>query len=468
MGFIADRVNSWMTYEPVIGLLMIVTAIVLFISIYQKHSQSDNAWIWVRGVIESGLVVILFLGLLWGFRALLNANNANFQQSHGRVSSVNYESVKKIWGSPHTQRELQVSHYIEKRVQEEIPQSDPTKPPIYKTVTKTEEIPQNSILGSRGEAKLELSKRKKGSAYYNGFIADFSMLYTIQNDSELETDAHFNFPLSTGQLIYDPFEVRVNGENISRHLRFAYDRVTWQQKMQPGEKIEVKVNYKTRGLEYFYYQIPNPREIRNFSFRVVVDGLDISDLNYPEGCLPPKAENIRRTKDGRGTVLQWDFDKTITMAGMGIALPKPTQPGSQASEVLRDAPYALMMLVLLVCLTFIIQSKPVNILQISFLSANYYLLYLFLSTANDLSIGFWGALALGVMVSLFMSYQLFKTTDKTTRKLILSLVAFYTLVYPLSSLFPDYQNQFAGTVSILIVIYLFSVCWYYRLSKAEQ
>ena len=127
-GRIASRFFGWMTYEPVVGLLMIIGALVLFLLAYREKNATEpkGFWDWFRRLLESLGVAVMFLGLLWAFRAILNNNASTFRNAHGRISSVNYYSVKKIWGSPHVQRELEVAHYVERTFKEELPQYDPS------------------------------------------------------------------------------------------------------------------------------------------------------------------------------------------------------------------------------------------------------------------------------------------------------------------------------------------------------
>ncbi|MBI5700366.1 hypothetical protein HZC34_00760 [Candidatus Saganbacteria bacterium] len=71
MNFFADRFFGWMTYEPVIGLMMVISALVLFLANYKKSEKQETFWEWGKRVIESLVIVLLFLGLLWSFRAIL-------------------------------------------------------------------------------------------------------------------------------------------------------------------------------------------------------------------------------------------------------------------------------------------------------------------------------------------------------------------------------------------------------------
>jgi hypothetical protein len=466
MNYFLNRFSGWMSFKPFIGLLMITATLVLFMTVFNKGSDKGRTfWDWIRRFIEAAGVAILFTGLLWAFRAILSDNISTFNSNHGRVSMANYNSVKNIWGAPHVQNDLKIWHTIEEEYMEEIPREDPTKPPLYKKKIRTVNVEQNSILSSHGNVKLLLSQRKKGTAYYNGFEAEFSMNYKIINDSGYTTDAHFLFPLNSEQLLFNPFEITENGVNIGQKYRFSHDGVQWEQKMKPAKEINLNVHYKTRGLEYFYYQIQAKREIQDFSLVLTVDGLNVKDINYPEGCLPP-TEKIRPTEDQKGSVLEWKLDRAVTIAGMGISLPIPEQPGAKISLVLDNSPYALMLLIVLLCLTFLIQGHRINFLELALLSGVYCLLFITMASVSDFILGFWGSLILGAALTLGLTYILYRNTEPLMIKVIIMvLVGFFTLIYPLSGLFPDYQDSFNGIVNIGMIIYLFFIALHSRINQ---
>ena len=183
-----ERIINWFTVEPAASMLMVTTAIVLFGSALRIHSEtSGNFWPWIRRIIEAAVSAVLFIGLMWAFRAVLNDNVSTFYSTHGSLSDTSRASAWSIWGRPHTQIELTVAHSHEVDVQEEIPRDDPTKPPLYRTVTKHETVPQNSIVGFAGDVMMRLSEREKGYALYSGYVVDVSLNYDIVNDSDIET-----------------------------------------------------------------------------------------------------------------------------------------------------------------------------------------------------------------------------------------------------------------------------------------
>jgi hypothetical protein len=458
MEAILGRLADWITIEPFITLLMIIAALTFFLRSYKTISQEGNGkfWFWFRKIVEAIGVTLLFLGLLWVSRAVLNNNYETFTSNHGRVSQANYESVQNIWGGAQAQRDLAVSHSIEKEVMEEIPREDETKPPLFKKVLKRFPVEQNSVLSTHGTVELKTNKRQKGSAFYSGFETKFNFTYTVKNDSDIKTDAAFEFPLPSNQSMFSDIVVTINDKDISKDLRVSAEDISWTKPMVPGETWTIAIRYQTRGMEYFYYQIPAPRQIKDFDFKLIALDLPVSEINYAEGCIPP-TEAITPTADGKGAVLEWKFNNTITTAGMGISLPKPEQPGERTTLMLAVSPYALMLLLLAIALTFILADKKVNLLEIALIAGVYCLMHILAASLNDTFLGFWGSFALGTVVTCGLAVIFAWKFEPFYKVCLLSLVGFFSLVYPLLSQFKEIKDELNGLVMAALIVYLFVI-----------
>ncbi len=459
-----DRLIQWFTLEPAVSMLMATTAIVLFGSALRARQETSSSfWPWLRRVIEASVSAALFLGLLWAFRTILNDNANTFYSTHGSLSDASRVSAWSIWGRPHTQIELTVTHSHQVEVQEEIPQADPTKPPLYRTVTQTQEVPENSIVGFTGDVKMQLSEREKGYALYSGYTLDVTLNYDVLNDAPYETDAAFTFPLSQGQTLFENFVIKMDGYDLSPNLRFGSNTVGWVTKMQPGQKSALVITYSSRGMDYFYYQIPVQREIRNFLLTLTIDRLPVSLLNYPDGVITPT--QIKSTADGRGSILTWQLDRAITVAGMGVSLVPPQQPGAQVLRVLVIAPYALTLLGAMLALTLLIWGWPVNFLDLALLSAVYSMQFLLMAAISDYVFGFWGSLIAGTALTLFLAFLLFRRLpSRALRIIIYILVTFFTVAYPLSGLLTELaqQNAFNMLLQAGLIVYLAGLSLYTR------
>jgi hypothetical protein len=451
---IINRIIEWISLEPVIGLLMVITALALFVTAYRSgKSDSQSFWPWMRRILEASVAAVLFLGLLWAFRSILNSNSSTFNATHGSFNDATLQSAQSIWGRPHVQREIGYTHYTEVTRQEEVPRSNPDDPPQYRNVTTREPVPQNSVIGFEGIFNLTLSEREKGYAYYNGYLLDAQMTYQTVNDSDAETECEFDFPLSSGQTIFSDFSITVDGKDISSLLRFSPDLVQWTTPFHPHQQQEIIIRYKSRGMASFYYQIPSQREIKNFKLTVTLDRLPVSLVNYPDGALTPT--HIEPTSDGNGSVLTWEMNKAITVAGMGVALPQPEQRGQEVLRVLSNSPYSLTLLATMLALTLLLQSEPVHFVTLALILGAYAVEFLLMAAVSDFALGFWGSLMVGAVVTGLLTYLLFR--KHPARQLIFSLIFFFTVLYPLSGLVADLniQNSLDTLVRVGMIIYLF-------------
>lgn len=466
---VIDRIIQWFSVEPAISLLMVTTAIVMFGSAVSKTKDSSpTLWQWTRKVIESSIAAVLFIGLLWAFRSIMNTNNADFFSTHGSASNVARQSAESIWGRPHTQRDLGYAHYAEVIVQEQIPRENPDDPPEYVDKLVRQHVPQNSITGFVGEVNLTLSEREKGYALYSGYLIDAHYMYQVKNKSDVETEAEFDFALTPGQRLYDNFTITVDGEDVSGDLLFTGDVVRWITLFSPQQERTIIVSYSSRGMGSYYYQIPNQREIRNFELTVMLDQLPVDLVNYPDGVLSPMS--LTPTEDGRGSVLHWELDRAITTAGMGVSLPEPQQKGAEVLRVLQRSPYAITLLSTMIALTLLLLGQPVNFLTLALMAAVYSGQFLVMAAVSDYQLGFWGSMVLGAALSLFMTVILFHAyPSRVLRWLMYSLVGFFTIVYPLSGLLQDdvMRNSFENLVQFALIAYLFGVAVYMR-SRRQQ
>ncbi len=461
-----NRLTDWVNLEPTVGLLMLITAVVLFGSAFRNYKETaDGFWPWFRHLLETSvgalIGAILFVGLMWAFRVILNDNVASFYSTHGSLSDISRSSAFTIWGRPHTQIELTVNHSIEVEEQQEQPRENPDDPPTYKTVLVRKDVPQNSIIGFNGDVQMKLNEREKGYALYSGYTLDVKLVYDIVNDSNIVTDADFTFPLSSGQTLFENFIITMDGKDMSSKLRIGSDLVAWRVKMQPQQKSQIVITYASRGMDYFYYQIPVQREIKDFVLTLNVDRLPVSLLNYPDGVITPTG--IKPTIDGRGSILTWKLDRAITVAGMGVSLLPPEQPGAQVLRVLVISPYALTLLGAMLALTMLIWGASVRFLDLALLSAVYSMQFLLMAAISDYFFGFWGSLILGALLTLLLSYFLFRRIpSRAMRNSIYGLILFFTVIYPLSGLMTElaHQNAFHALVQVGMILYITGLSLY--------
>ena len=405
--------------------------------------------------------IIVLLGVIGLFRPVLNTNMNNFLATHGSLTDANLQSAQTIWGRPHIQRELAVAHFYDKPVQTAVPQADPNKPPLYKTDLVRTQAPENSVIGFSGQFDMTLNNREKGYALYSGFILKAHMIYQVVNTFDQATEADFTFPLSPDQRLVQGFQVLFDGKDISSLLQFGNDAVTWIMTMQPGQQSQLEIDYQTRGMDYFYYQMPTQHEIENFYLTLTIDRLPVSLLNYPDGVLSPT--DIIPTSDGLGSMLTWKLDHALTTAGMGVALPQPDQPGAQVTSVIDNATQSFTLLLLLLALTFLIVGGALRPIDVALLAGIYSVQFLLMAGISDMLSGFWTTFGISVGLELLLAVILFwRYPSPLIRVLTLTLIVFFATIYPLIGLVNDASqaNAFDSLFKASMILYLFGLVIY--------
>lgn len=444
-----SRVHGWVTEAPWMALIILVgVAVVLW---WVLRADQVPEWAarrapWLRVLAQAIVLPLLFFAILWGVRVSLARTEYDFRRQHGRVSETNLSSVESIWGRPHVQRDLTVYHTYQVPVTEEV--RDQLGRIVTRTHMETREAPQNSITRTRGEVTLTRSERQKGSAKYPGFTLDCRFEYTVQNFADRRTDARYDFPLSPEQTMFDGFTVLVNDQDMSSKLQFDPYDVTWTLPMEPGQINHVRITYRSRGLERFYYQVSDVREIRDFLLTLHLPDIPLKDVNYPEGCITPTT----RVADGRGAVLTWQLDRALTTRGMGIALPEPEQPGATVARVLRVAWHAGMLLLVTVVITAIALGLGFNALRAALLAAIFVGECMLLAAVSDYLPHFWLAYLLAVIPAVLAGALV--VGGRRAPLPLLALILVFMAGAPLLALFPDVMPSLLLGLDVLTVLYL--------------
>jgi hypothetical protein len=452
MTSIIDRVHTWMAEAPWLALIVIIGMLIVFWWVMQLREVP--AWAgakarWLSVLVEAvALPALLFL-ILWGVRITLVRMERDFSHRHGRVSEVNLTSVERIWGKPHVQRDLVVEHSYTVPVTEEV--RDQLGRIVTRTRQETRYVEQNSITRTRGDVTLTRSERTKGTAKYPGFLLDCRFRYTVTNFAERATNAQFVFPLSPGQSLIKGFRVLVNGVDQSRRLNLSSDTATWTLPMAPGAVDTVEITYASQGLQRFYYQIGDEREIRDLQLTLALPDIEPREVNYPEGCIPP-TEGITRTADGQGSVLVWKLDRALTTRGMGIALPQPEQPGEDIARVLHIAGQGGMLLLVTLVITGIALGRGFNVLQLALVAGVYTGEFMLLAAVSDWVPTFWLAWMVAGGGAVLLTARILGWRRAHAAQLALATT--FMLLYPLLAL-PDTQRaSLLLAMDVLTVVYL--------------
>lgn len=446
-----QRIHSWTLEAP---WIMLITLLGMLVIAWWVMTANDvMGWAnrrarWLSIIVQAVLLPLLLFVMLWSMRVTLARTEYDFRRQHGRVSQSNLESVKNIWGRPHVQRDLVVSHYYLQPVTEEV--RDNFGRIVKRTTMERRDVPQNSLLRTRGEVTLTRSERMKGTAKYPGFLLDCQYHYIVRNFAERNTTANFNFPLSPGQSKFDRFLVLVDGVDQSAHLSLNEYAASWSMPMSPGQEARVDISYASQGLQRFYYQVADVREIRDFLLILDLPDIPRKDINYPEGCIPPT--RLKSLNNAHGSRLSWRMDRAITTRGMGIALPDPAQPGQQVARVLRYAWRGGMLLIVALVITAIAFGRGFQPLPFILVTGVYVGQFMLLAAINDLFPTFWIAWGISAAGAIILSALILGW--RTAPPTYIALLLIFMGAFPLFTL-PDKINEpLLLCIDVLTIIYL--------------
>jgi hypothetical protein len=192
--------------------------------------------------------------------------------------------------------------------------------------------------------------------------------------------------------------------------------------------MDFHIAFKSRGLSYWYFQVREPREIRDFTLTMTLPDLPKAKLNYPDDCMTPT--EITPTKDNLGTILTYRLDHALTGKGMGISLPQLPQPGETTRAVLNETDDAWLFIFAVLLLSLTLASvRHAVLLTILFATATAFA-YGLLADFSDLLFGFWGTAVLILLPLFVLLASLLKRAAPETGKWLAVQFLLFGVVYP--------------------------------------
>ena len=466
-----NRAGDLADVEPTIAMFLAAALLAVFLTaLFQNKSGASpeekcslvwtlyrnfKRWIWAL------LLVGLFTGTISMVRSYLRQRVNDFERTHGRITEANYDAVQTIWGSEQVQGELGVDIYHDEEETEQIVPDDPTKAPYSRKKTIHVSVTGNPFLTTRHEVTLTQNARKKGSALYGGYETDCNFNWRLRNPSDTTQKCVLTFPLPASGAMYDELAATLNGKDVLAQMEIKDSSLVLERNVDANEVMDFHIGFKSRGLSYWYFQVREAREIRDFTLTLNLPDLPKAKLNYPDGCMTPTS--IAPTKDKEGTVLTYHFDHALTDKGMGIALPQLPQPGATTRAVLDETGDAWLLVFAVLSLSFILVGVRYAVLFAIVFSTATAFGYGLLGDFSDLLFGFWGT-AILVMLPLFglLAILLMRAAPQAG-KCIAAQFLLFSIIYPcLAGLDSDRQSlylnlcalEFLAFIAWLLVKYL--------------
>jgi hypothetical protein len=194
-------------------------------------------------------------------------------------------------------------------------------------------------------------------------------------------------------------------------------------------------------MSFWYFQVKEAREIRDFTLTLTLPDLPKARLNYPEGCMTPTA--IKSTANNQGCVLTYRLDHAISSKGMGISLPTLPQPGATTNAVLDEVERGwLLIFAMLVLGLTLAGANHAPLLSILFAAASA-CAYGLLADFSDLLFGFWGtALLILLPIFVLLAWLLRRVAPAFGKALALQLLLFGILYPSVAGLDADRQTLY--------------------------
>ncbi|MDB6123193.1 MAG: hypothetical protein JWQ71_2186 [Pedosphaera sp.] len=396
------RAGDLSDVQPLIALFLGGALLAVFLSVMfhrkSKSSESGSPNLLWTLYVQAGLLlwalfmVIFLVGGMSTLRSYLRQTVANFQRNHGRITEANYNAVQTIWGEEQDQGELKADLYYEEEVTERIESEDITKPAVLRKKTLRHTITSNPFVSAKHQVELRQNARKKGSALYGGYETKCRFTWKLKNPTDRPLSSNLKFPLPASGAMYDDLSATLNGKDVLAEMQLKEAALILPRELKPGEELDLQIGFKSRGMSFWYLQVKEAREIRDFTLTLVLPDLAKVRLNYPEGCMTPT--EIRPTADGQGSVLVYRLDHAISNKGMGISLPTLPQPGETTKAVLGETERSWLLIFAMLVLGLTLASVKHAVLISLLFGAGTALGYGLLGDFSDLLFGFWERLRL--------------------------------------------------------------------------
>ena len=448
--------------QPMLGLALVGSIVCLVLctvlardDVVEGDTASGLGWAIYRTVARTlwALVVaLLVLGSVLALRAYLHQVCGNFLHDHGRVTQANLRAVRTIWGTEQRQIELVADLGYEVEEVERLESEDPTRAALLRKVVKRHTITANPFVKARHAVTLTQSPRRKGPAVYPGYETECRFTYVLTNPAARKVSARLRFALPSSTAVFTDLTVMLDGRDETNLLRLEDSHLVCERDVDPGETFNYEITFRSRGLDYWYFQIPQRRQIRDFELVLSLADIPTAEVNYPEGCMTPTT--LAATPDDRGSLLTYRLDRAISTKGMGVALPTLEQPGRLAASILGEVEKGwVLMFAAIVLALALTGNRCASLLTILFAAA-VACGYGLLADLNDTFLGFWGGtIIVLVPVHGFSGWLLSRVVGGVQGRCLFAVVVVYGLLLPyLAGVDPDRKMLYLNLSLFMFVL----------------
>src|SRR5206468_623749 len=194
---------------------------------------------------------------------------------------ANSAALRTFWGAEQEKGELKAEIYTDEEVSERIESEDLTKPAVLRKKIVRHPVTSNPFVSARHDIALKQNARKKGSAYYGGYETVCRFSWRLINPAGTPQKCNLTFPLPASRAMYDDLSATLNGMDVLPQMQLKDTSLVLASDLQANEALDFKMAFKSRGVSFWYFQVREAREIRDFLLTLTLPDLPKAKLNYP-------------------------------------------------------------------------------------------------------------------------------------------------------------------------------------------
>ncbi len=232
------------------------------------------------------------------------------------------------------------------------------------------------VMPSANNIKIDIipDYRKKGLLWYSTYNCIFDGVYSIENTQQVTQKIYLHFDFPAKGATYDEFSMYLNDKLLVTPVDTiaGIDEII---EIAPGEKIDFKIHYKTRGIDSWkYLMAKNTGRVRNFS---LVAKTGFSNVDFTEDSLSPMSKT--ESDLNKNMLLTWEASDLITNGNIGIIIPERINPGPLTTRITYFAPVCLFFFFILIATIGIMYKINIHPMHYFFVTSGFFAFHLMLS-----------------------------------------------------------------------------------------
>ena len=299
--------------------------------------------------------------------------------------------VGSTWGTTQAQKPPTATYYTDalRRVKVEEDGKKVEKEERYSLAHPVE------LASSRVAADFQIDYRKKGLLWFSTYKVAFGGEYTFKNPTGVEEAFTIRLPLPAKQAVYDNLELTVDGAPLA--LTSSGQDVSAIARVAPNATANLKVGYRSQGLDQWSYQFSNGEEVARINDFHLLVKTNFDGFDFPENTLSP----TEKRQSGSGWELKWDYQNLVSGFNVALKMPQKLQPGPLAGKISYFAPVSLFFFFFLIFILSTLRGIDLHPMNYFFLAAAFFAFHLLLTYLCD-HVAIHAAFAISSLVSIVL------------------------------------------------------------------